>query len=633
MTDQKNVINNIRNFLAGRALGFTRDEALLDEVLKCLFCKLYNLKNNKQPAQVLQSEEIALDYRKIFKKVVAIYPDLFDSNDQILLGPKEIIFIDEQLSLLDVASLRHDLVGGLYEAFIGNGYRGQEGQFFTPKVAVTALVAFTKPIKTDIFIDPACGAGGFIKEVLEKVNHNVNVSNIHGIDKDSYLVRLTKIELTIRFDKTFNIICADSLKWAEKELKNSATFNMMGKFSLVLTNPPFGSKIVSLIDKEKIDFELAYKWKLDKESGRFHRTNMFPNNTPPQVLFIERCLALLREGGRLGIVVPESLLSSENYKFTVQYILQHSTPVAVIGMPEDLFKTSGKSGTHTKTCLLVLSKKKSKEYRIFMAEAKWCGHDSRGRTIPHNDLPDILSKYETYTQGKKINFDRQGFLVENSEIKDFILAPRFYDPESKKAVSVLKDSQNIFKFSDLLDKQFIQLSTGDEVGKLAYSTGEVPFIRTSDISNWEIKIDPKHCVSESVYEKYKEKQDIRAGDILMVRDGTYLVGACAYITKYDTKIVIQSHLYKIRVNPNPYFDNYYLLSLLSSQYITSQIKKLTFTQDIINSLGDRIKDILLPISKDKNHVAKISRMVKKVIEDRVEARELARKAREEVLVF
>ena len=113
----------------------------------------------------------------------------------------------------------------------------------------------------------------------------------------------------------------------------------------------------------------------------------------------------------------------------------------------------------------------------------------------------------------------------------------------------------------------------------------------------------------------------------MVRDGTYLIGTCAFVSQYDTEIVYQSHIYKIRVNPNNLFDNYLLLAVLSSQPVVAQIKSMSFTQDIIDTLGDRIYDIILPIPNSLERRKEISSMVKKVIEDRVEARELARKAR------
>ena len=104
------------------------------------------------------------------------------------------------------------------------------------------------------------------------------------------------------------------------------------------------------------------------------------------------------------------------------------------------------------------------------------------------------------------------------------------------------------------------------------------------------------------------------------------------ITKYDTRIVYQSHLYKIRVaEGNKYnLDKYYLLAALSSEYVRQQIFSKTFSQDIINSLGDRLKELIIPIASDKKRIDKIAGMVKKAIDESIEARELARKVRAEV---
>ena len=189
------------------------------------------------------------------------------------------------------------------------------------------------------------------------------------------------------------------------------------------------------------------------------------------------------------------------------------------------------------------------------------------------------------------------------------------------------------RIGELIEEGVIQVSTGDEVGKLSYGTGTIPFVRTSDISNWEIKSDPKHLLSDAIYEQLAGKQDVREGDILMVKDGSYLIGTCAMISKYDTRIVYQSHLYKIRVMKNEYgIDNYFLLAALSSEYLKKQIMSKTFSQDIINSLGDRLKDLIIPIPTDRTHMMKISSMVKRSIDDSIEARELAKLARSEVFV-
>jgi type I restriction enzyme M protein len=177
----------------------------------------------------------------------------------------------------------------------------------------------------------------------------------------------------------------------------------------------------------------------------------------------------------------------------------------------------------------------------------------------------------------------------------------------------------------------LEITSGDEVGKLAYGSGSVPFVRTSDISNWEVKVDPKHGVSEEIYEGLRKKQDVREGDILMVRDGTYLIGTCALITKYDTRIVFQSHLYKLRVKDWSVLSPYLLLATLSSAPVKRQIKAKRFTQDIIDSLGSRIYELVLPIPRDRSVRERVTDMVKQAIQQRIEARELARRACQELV--
>ena len=112
----------------------------------------------------------------------------------------------------------------------------------------------------------------------------------------------------------------------------------------------------------------------NKETGQYIKTEKFVANPTPQVLFLEICIKLLKEGGRLGIVVPESMISNASSAHVVHYLLSNMRLEAVIGMPENLFKTSGKGGTHTKTCLIIASKSEqlTNDYDFFMAEAKWC---------------------------------------------------------------------------------------------------------------------------------------------------------------------------------------------------------------------------------------------------------------------
>lgn len=121
---------------------------------------------------------------------------------------------------------------------------------------------------------------------------------------------------------------------------------------------------------------------------------------------------------------------------------------------------------------------------------------------------------------------------------------------------------------------------------------------------------------------------IQPNDILMVKDGTYLIGTCAIVTEYDREIIYQSHLYKIRVMNNSLDLNpFLLLAVLSSPVVQRQVKSKQFTQDIIDSLGERINELVLPIPRSQELRNEITAMVRTSINDRVEARELAKKAR------
>lgn len=628
----KDTFIDIRNFLAGRFLGATRDEFFLDEIIKLIFCK-HELRTEN--TTVIEDVDLASLYRKTFQTVLELHEDIYqDGTYEIELDPVSIKYIDAKLNELDLFNLERDIIGDAYEIFMGDAIKGQSGQFFTPQNAADALVKMIAPSPKSRVIDPACGAGGFLVATMKywnKQNAKFSKDNLYGVDKDGYLTRLAKIHLACIGQVTNTIQCSDSLVWDEAVLGERDS-----QYDVVLTNPPFGVNIKTGTTETLSKFDLAYKHRKTKE-GFATKTFNINESVAPQVVFIEQCINLVKKGGVIGIVVPESMISNKKYSYVVEYILRACYIRAIIGMPDELFKISGKGGTHTKTCLLVLEKKKKeddKDYNIFMAEAKWCGHDSRGREIPKDDIPYILRTYFKFKNSEGFKNSNLGFLINRSQITNNVLAPRSYvfgiqnDEE-------LRETHTMISIGQLIDEKVLEVTTGNEVGKLAYGTGNIPFIRTSDISNWEIKSEPKHLLSEEIYESLAGKQDVQEGDILMVKDGSYLIGTCAMITKYDTRMVYQSHLYKIRVAEDNIYnlDRYYLLAVLSSEYVRQQIFAKTFSQDIINSLGDRLKELIIPIAKDSNHVKHIAGMVKKTINERIAARELARKVRAEIFTI
>ena len=221
--------------------------------------------------------------------------------------------------------------------------------------------------------------------------------------------------------------------------------------------------------------------------------------------------------------------------------------------------------------------------------------------------------------------DRLGFVTKRSALKGRVFIPRYYNPEIADRLASLQPTHDLVSFGDLVRTRAIQVSTGDEIGKMAYGTGQIPFVRTSDISNWEIKADPKQGVSEAIYENYAVKQDVRAGDIFFVRDGTYLIGTCCLITEGDSKILYQSHILKFRVSPKSPISAPLLLAVLSSPIVRRQVRAKQFTADIIDTIGNRYEELVLPVPKKSSTRSRIEKEVQAGVHDRLELRERLRK--------
>ena len=185
----------------------------------------------------------------------------------------------------------------------------------------------------------------------------------------------------------------------------------------------------------------------------------------------------------------------------------------------------------------------------------------------------------------------------SDDVSDAIYIPKYYDPTIKHKLDSLTETHDLLQICDLAKKKIIELATGDEIGKSAYGTGDIPFVRTSDITNWEIKSSPKQGVSREIYEQYALRQNVLEGDILLVRDGTYLIGRNCFITPVDKEILYQSHIVKFRVLKTQQLIPELFFLVLNSPIVQKQIRSIQFTADIIDTLGQRLRDIILPIPK------------------------------------
>jgi hypothetical protein len=213
------------------------------------------------------------------------------------------------------------------------------------------------------------------------------------------------------------------------------------------------------------------------------------------------------------------------------------------------------------------------------------------------------------------------FWRDSRSIANNIFLPTYYDTKVVAELAALEKHCDLVTIKDLVEAKILEFHTGDEIGKMAYGTGTIPFLRTSDFANWEIKHNPKQGVSEEIYSEYAKGQDIQENDLLLVRDGTYLVGSSCIITAEDVTSLFCGGLLKFRVLSDP-LDPFLLLSLLNAYIVKRQMRTKQFTRDVIDTLGNRIEEVVLPIPRSKALRTSISDAVRGVIQSRVKARDV-----------
>ncbi|QED24589.1 HsdM family class I SAM-dependent methyltransferase [Spiroplasma citri] len=401
----KGTFKAIRNHLFANTLGATRDEVLAQQLINVIFCKIYDERFTK-PESIIELRaginENENDVKKrilnIFEKVKRKYKENIDSSDNISLDAKSMIYIVGELQNWCLIEAERDIIADAFEIFIGHALKGGQGQFFTPRNVVKMMVEILEPNDEDLIIDPSCGSDGFLIESLRYIWNKLDIegkrldwnaenlkeekmevalNKIREIDKDYFLTRVAKAYMTILGDGKSGIFCEDTLENINTWDYKTRIKIDKGKFSILLTNPPFGSKIPVRGEEKLKQYELAYKWKKDKKSGIWSKGKLNEKEAP-QVLFIERNIQLLKEGGNMAIVLPDGIFGNDTFAFIRNWIKNQGRILGIIDLPIETFQPN----TSTKTSVLIfqkLSKEKIPEnYEIFMAIAETCGHDRRG---------------------------------------------------------------------------------------------------------------------------------------------------------------------------------------------------------------------------------------------------------------
>lgn len=460
------------------------------ELLKVIFCKIEDERNIPKPLEFYTTSEersnpdgqltVRKRISKIFERVKRKHGKIFDANDEIKLSPRSLAYIVSELQKYSLLNTNIDIKGKAYEEIVGANLRGDRGEFFTPRNVMKMVVEMINPQVDEKVLDSSCGTGGFLVTAMTHVMAQLEndfaeeigckrkdwdsdtikvfqdrisemaASNFFGFDINPDLVKATKMNMVMNNDGSGNILQTNSLlpphEWSDEfktklaealgimksDIRNHTT---LGYFNVIVTNPPFGSKI-PVKDKNVLEqFELAHIWENDKTNNKWTMTERLQSSVPPEILFIERCTQLLVPGGRMGIVLPDAILGSPGLGYIREWLIKNHRIVASIDLHVDTFQP--RNGTQTS--VLFLQKKTAEQkqaeeasgtmadYNIFMAMVEKIGHDKRGNPIfkrdPEgneilvSDTNSVLVLGETSEGGKTVSH-QQKKKVEDDQTPD-----------------------------------------------------------------------------------------------------------------------------------------------------------------------------------------------------------------------
>lgn len=401
-------------------------EAAFDEISKILFIKIRYERTNSE-GQIFSLDEFkkakeyddkyraATDlpfYQKLFELTKKDFKDddLFEEAETIRIRENSFEAIVKELEIYNLSTTSDDVKGIAFEQFLGRTFRGELGQFFTPRTVVDFMVDVLDPQEGEVICDPCCGSGGFLIKAFEyvrgKIEEEVQKAK-EKIKEQYYTAEYEKLsdskkaeidekvndlfaklnaELDINNEKSrLRVLSYDCIFGtdANPRMSRTAKMNMImhgdghggvhhndgllnvngifeNRFDIILTNPPFGSRVEKSLKITEADkyTDTARILKYQSRYGKAYDEAMKQVNnnigkpllslyktgamsTLTEVLFIERCLNLLKPGGRMGIVLPEGVLNNTNLQKIRDFVESKAKIVLITSIPQDVFIASG----------------------------------------------------------------------------------------------------------------------------------------------------------------------------------------------------------------------------------------------------------------------------------------------------
>ena len=322
-------------------------------------------------------------------------------------------------------------------------------------------------------------------------------------------------------------------------------------------------------------------------------------------------------------MLPETVFHAPSKKHLRHFFLQGNNLIAVVDLPHNTFRPY----CNAKTCLLVLKKGVPQQERIIMATPREVGHDHNGKPLYQygtdilwDDLAEVLEELDMPDDPQ----NKHVFSVHLSEFDPDILVPRYY--RAMRNLPDMPEGRVPISLKQLLDKKIIEAWDGHgSPPAIEKGMGDIPYIRVSDIVNWEMYRNPVSGIPENVYlKKLGRKQTPKEGDIIFVRRGSYRIGTVAMASSRDERVLLTTELLTLRVSnkDNKYgITPYYLLALLSSKAVQDQLYYYVFIDTTLPNIYDRWKNLILPIHTDLQEIDRISKQVEEVMHHKWTAQE------------
>ena len=374
--------------------GQRNPSVAFDELDKLIFCKIWDEKHPRKTAdpydfQIFRDEtpeELLVRVKALYSQGRKKDPEVF--KEDINLSADETQTIVKYLQRINLNKTDLDSKGKAFETFMGSYFRGDFGQYFTPRPIVKFIVDSLPIDNSKRVLDTSCGSGGFLLYALDKVReqasefydkdkeekdhfrhwHDFAEKNLFGIEINDQIARTAKMNMIIHDDGHTNVIAADGLLSDEElQAKSKNKEFIYGTFDFIITNPPFGS-IIKQTEKAYINQYNLGKKDLDWLNTNGTNKVAIRDSQSTEILFLEQCHNFLVEHGYLAIVIPDGILTNSSLQYVRDNLEELYRIVAVVSMPQTAFTSTG-AGVKSSVLFLRKHKEKTSE-KIAMQKEK-----------------------------------------------------------------------------------------------------------------------------------------------------------------------------------------------------------------------------------------------------------------------